>query len=55
MMDLRRGGLARPVAPEQRDDLPLPHFEIHPVQDVALIVPGVQILHLKHRRFPDRR
>src|SRR3954451_2135268 len=40
----QRGRLARPVAPEQRDQLALADAEIHPVQDVRIAVPGLQVL-----------
>ena len=46
---LERGGLARPVAPEQRHDLARPHVEVDPVEHVGLAVPGVQVAHLQQR------
>src|SRR5579864_22687 len=42
---LERGRPPRPVAAEQRHDLPLPHLEVEPVQDVRLAVERVQVGH----------
>ena len=45
---LHGGGLAGAIAAQQRHHLALAHFEIHPMQDVALAVPGVQVFYFKH-------
>ncbi len=37
-------GLAGPIASEERDNLARIDLEIHPVQDVRLAVPGLQVL-----------
>src|SRR6202023_4110759 len=42
---LERRRSPRPVAAEQRHDLPLPHLEIEPVEDVRLAVERVQVGH----------
>jgi hypothetical protein len=46
---LQRRRSARAIAPEQADDLARPDREVHAVQDVALVVVGVQILDLEQR------
>ena len=41
------GGLPRAVSPEQGDQLPGAYLEAHPVEDVRLAVPGLELLHLQ--------
>ena len=51
-------GFAGTVAPQQGNDFTLVHFERHPVQDVAFIVVGMEIVSrrtLVIQRTPDRR
>src|SRR2546425_12922200 len=53
---LERGRLAGAVPAEQRHDLARAHLEIHPVEDVRLAVPGLEVAHgqerLRHRPPP---
>src|SRR5712691_8766921 len=54
---LERGGLARPVASEQRHHLPRPHLEADAAQDVRLAIPGIEVPDLeqgalRHGRSP---
>ena len=50
---LQRCTLARAISAKQSDHLAFTHLEIQPVENVALVVPGVEALDLKHSRFPD--
>jgi len=46
----QRGGTARTIAAEQRDDLAAVHGQVDTMQDVRFAVPGVQVLDLERGR-----
>ena len=47
----QRAGFARTVAPHQRHNLAAIDFKTQALNDVAVVVPGVELIHFEHVHF----
>ena len=50
-----QGGLARPVGPQEKDQLPHPQAEGDPPEDGAVAVGEAQVTDVQHQRTPPFR